>query len=111
MLLLAPLCAQPPQGGRPEPKNLKVLKSEQVMPAMRSYTAALGVKCDFCHVQGDMASDENRHKVIAREMISMTQQINAHFSGGQRVSCYTCHRGEAEPKTAPAAASAPAGGN
>jgi hypothetical protein len=30
--------------------------------------------------------------------------VNANFPDGKmHVSCYTCHRGEAEPKTAPAA--------
>ncbi len=109
MLLLGTLCAQaqePPRPARPEPKNLKILKPDQLMPAMRSYTAGLGVKCDYCHIQGDFASDENRHKITARRMIEMTQQINTHFGGEakERVTCYTCHRGEAEPKTAPPAA-------
>ena len=35
-------------------------------------------------------------------MITMTQQINGNFNEGKlRVSCYTRHRGEPEPKTAP----------
>jgi hypothetical protein len=114
VVLLLPLCAQPPQGGPPqaggrggtEAKNLKVLKPEEVMPAMRTYTTALGVRCDFCHAQGDRASDENRLKLTARSMISMVQQINANFGGSPKVTCYTCHRGEAEPKNAPQPAAA-----
>ncbi len=108
MLFLGMLYAQPPQEaprpgrGFPEPKNLKVLKPEEVMPAMRSYTAALGVRCDFCHVEGDRASDANPHKATAREMIGMTRQINTHFGESKdRVTCYTCHRGEQEPKARP----------
>jgi hypothetical protein len=101
VLFLAPLCAQPPQGG---PKNLKVLKPDQVRPLMRTFTAGLGVKCDFCHVEGDFASDDKAQKATARMMISMTQQINKNFDGKERVACYTCHRGETEPKAA-----APAG--
>ena len=32
-------------------------------------------------------------------MIGMTQEINAKFEGDKaHVSCYTCHRGETEPK-------------
>jgi hypothetical protein len=105
MLILLPLCAQPPQGGRPAPKNLKILTADQVMPAMRSYTAGLGVKCDFCHVSGDFASDEKKPKLTARRMIAMTTQINTtHFAGKDRISCFTCHHGENEPKSAPAAA-------
>jgi hypothetical protein len=103
MLCLLPLCAQPPQGGRPEPKNLKILQPDQVMTAMRSFTTGLGVKCDFCHVSGDFASDEKRPKLTARRMLGMTSQINAaNFNGRERVSCYTCHHGEQEPKSAPA---------
>ena len=76
---------------------------------MRTYTAGLGVRCDYCHVQGDFASDENHKKVVARMMITMTQDINSKFPGAarERVTCYTCHRGETEPKSAPPPPSAP----
>ena len=85
-----------------EPKNLKILKPDEVMPAMRTYTAGLGVRCDFCHIQSDFSSDENRKKVTARSMIAMTQQINTHFNSA-RVTCYTCPRGQNEPQSAPPA--------
>jgi len=105
MLFLLPLAALPPQGGRGEPKNLKILKPEQVMPMMRSFTTGLGVKCDFCHVSGDFSSDDKRMKLTARRMIEMVGQINTNnFNGRERVSCYTCHHGENEPKSAPPAA-------
>jgi hypothetical protein len=105
ILFLLPLCAQPPQGGRGEFKNLKILKPDQVMTAMRSFTAGLGVKCDFCHVSGDFASDDKQPKLTARTMIGMTRQINtATFNGRERVACYTCHRGESAPASAPPAA-------
>ena len=104
VLFLIPLCAQPPQGGRgmPEPKNLKILKPDELMPAMRSFTTGLGVRCDFCHAQGDFASDEKRPKLTARRMIEMTRDINqTNFHGRERVTCYACHHGEQEPKSAP----------
>lgn len=104
----------PPAGGArrppPEPKNLKVLKvpHSELIPLMRSYTVALGVKCDACHVQGNFASDEKPMKEMARKMIVMADEINAKFPDGKvHVTCYTCHRGEEEPKTAPPPASAP----
>jgi hypothetical protein len=103
LLFLMPLVAQQ------APKNLKLLKPDEVMPAMQSYTSGLGVRCDFCHVQGDRASDANPKKGMAREMISMTQQINSHFPGGAKVSCYTCHRGAEQPLTVPPAGSMPPG--
>lgn len=93
-------------GQHPEPKNLKILPAdENLIPTMRSFTAALGVKCDFCHVQGDFASDDKPHKEIARHMISMAKEINGNFKDGKtHVTCYTCHRGTTEPATAPEAA-------
>jgi hypothetical protein len=104
--------AKPAGGQRPAPKNLKILKPEEVMPAMRSYTAALGQQCSFCHIQGNMASDDNKHKDVAREMILMTRDLNARLGGADAkvvVTCYTCHRGAAHPATAPdTAAAAPA---
>ena len=109
LLALVPLLAQqPPEGAkheRHEPKNLKLLKPEQVMPAMQAFKSALGVECTFCHVKGDFASDENHHKEIARMMMGMTHEINGKFPDGKRhVSCYTCHRGASEPAMSPAGA-------
>jgi hypothetical protein len=112
ILVLMPLAAQdkPPEQARrpqPDPKNLKVLKvtkGPEVIQIMRTFTAGLGVKCDFCHVQGNFASDDNPKKEIARHMISMAMDINSQFHDGKmHVTCYTCHRGETEPKTAPEA--------
>jgi hypothetical protein len=87
----------------PAPKNLKVLKEgTNIRATMMSFTTGLGVQCNFCHVQGDFASDDNQHKEIARHMITMVEEINAKFPDGKaHVSCYTCHRGENEPKMAP----------
>ncbi|HLJ46579.1 MAG TPA: c-type cytochrome [Bryobacteraceae bacterium] len=107
LLVFLPLMAQEkqPKRERPAPTNLKVLKvttGDEVIQVMRSFTAGLGVKCDYCHVQGNFASDDNPKKEIARHMIQMAQTINANFPGGKMmVTCYTCHRGETEPKTAP----------
>jgi len=111
LLLVMPLMAQEPQppasGDRkqaPPPKNLKLLDGETLMPTMMSFKTALGVECTFCHVQGDFASDEKPTKEMARKMIVMTRSINANFPDGKiHVTCYTCHRGSTEPKTAPEA--------
>ncbi len=92
-------------GGRPmmgPPKNLQILKPDELMPTMRAFTQALGVRCSGCHVQGDFASDENRHKVTARRMMTMVHDINTNFfNGNQRVTCFTCHRGSEHPQSAP----------
>jgi hypothetical protein len=93
------------KGAQTPPTNLKVLKSTsraEVGQIMRTFTVGLGVQCMYCHVQGNNASDENPKKEIARHMIQLVQAINATFPDNKmHVSCFTCHRGEAEPKTAP----------
>lgn len=117
LLVLIPLGAQdapPPQkkGAPSPPKNLKILKADgNLIPTMRSFTAALGVECQYCHVRGDFASDDNPKKTVARMMIGMAQDINAKFppvEGKMYVTCYTCHRGKNMPETTPP--TAPPGG-
>jgi hypothetical protein len=84
------------------PKNLKVLKEgTNIRTTMADFSTGLGVQCNFCHAGRDMASDENPKKEIARHMITMLDAVNANFTDGKaHVSCYTCHRGETEPKMA-----------
>jgi hypothetical protein len=109
-LSLAAFGQEPPAEHRipappPPPKNLKLLKPEHLMETMQAFRVALGVRCDFCHVQGDFASDEKPHKEMARMMIAMSHEINAKFDDGKmHVTCYTCHRGAEEPATRPAEA-------
>src|SRR5579862_3598429 len=103
--MLLPLAAQEKKDtASPPPQNLKVLKAStvaEVQQMMRTFTTGLGVQCSYCHVQGNFASDENPKKETARKMIRMAMKINAEFEDSKmHVSCYTCHRGEAEPKTA-----------
>jgi hypothetical protein len=109
IVIAIPLFAQPPagekKGGAQPHKNLKILTDEEVRPMMGAFTAALGVKCTECHVQGDFASDANPKKDIARTMIGMVREDNSKFLAGKtQLTCFTCHRGEAMPKTAPDAA-------
>jgi hypothetical protein len=89
------------------PKNLQVLpkstSKEQVKAIMKEQSKALGVECDFCHDVPDMASDSNKMKAIARDMMKMTAELNqkwiAKLKDGDKkqVSCGTCHRGKEEP--------------
>lgn len=99
----------------PRYKNLKVLDKntthDQMELIMKEFKTALGVKCSFCHAASktdstkmDFASDENKHKHISRDMMRMTNRINKQYfkevkEGGVR--CFTCHRGEKEPKDPP----------
>jgi hypothetical protein len=116
LLVILPLCAQDKQdkgkGAPRPPQNLKVLKAatvQEVIPIMRTYTAGLGVQCNFCHVQGNnYASDDNPKKDVARQMITMVDGLNAGFNAAMgdtkaHITCFTCHRGETAPKTAPEA--------
>lgn len=81
-------------------KNVQVLKnipSDQLIPAMRYITAALGVECEYCHVPKNFQADDKPHKATARKMMTMMFAIDQdNFNGRTRVTCYTCHRGEGE---------------
>ena len=98
--------------GRDDFKNLQVLpkniSADSLNGIMDSYKKALGVNCGFCHVMKDKngledyASDDNRHKNQARDMMRMTMDINKkYFPSGAKyietVTCNTCHRGRSEP--------------
>jgi hypothetical protein len=130
--------AQAPAGGGqrageappPPMKNLQVLPKDtpqpQVVGMMRVFNAALGVNCDHCHVwvkpgdpSNDMAADTKTAKLVAREMMRMTTDVNTRLAAAikkpadqiTRVECATCHRGEAIPVNPPPpapAAAAPA---
>ena len=95
--------AAPKKGGGRAPKNLQVLKPEEERAMMGGMRASLGVQCNFCHMPGDNASDENPHKLVARKMMKMMIDANAALgdSVATRITCYTCHRGKEKPESAP----------
>ena len=82
---------------------LKDLPSEQLVPTMQYFEAALGVGCNHCHLLArDL--DDKREKAVARQMILMVAEINKNsFGGRHEVTCYTCHRGSAKPVGIPPA--------
>ena len=86
-------------------KNIQALKgvpAEQVVPAMQFIAASLGVECDYCHVERAFEKDDKKTKVTARKMINMMMAINKeNFEGHRDVTCYSCHRGAAEPVAIP----------
>ena len=90
-------------------KNIQVLKgipADQVIPSMQFISASLGVECDYCHVRGDRAlafdKDDKKPKVTARKMMQMMFAINKdNFEGHREVTCYSCHRGAADPVATP----------
>ena len=86
-------------------KNIQVLKdipADQLVPAMQFMTASLGVECEYCHVHGAFDKDDKKAKVTARKMITMMLAINRdNFEGHREVTCYSCHRGAANPIATP----------
>jgi hypothetical protein len=91
------------------PRNTPVI---QVVGQMRNITGALGVRCPYCHVgqEGqdlstfDFPADDKRTKLVARQMLSMVQEINRRLDTiptrpvpPVEVTCQTCHRGVARP--------------
>ena len=106
--------------------NAKVLPAdlgaERLRRTMTSFARSLGVRCTFCHVgpegaplsQLDFVSDANPHKDVARGMLRLVQRLNGEdlpallgAAQGPRVTCFTCHRGEATPATLAPGAPAP----
>ena len=86
-------------------KNVEVLAdvpADQLIPSMRYITFALGVRCEYCHVEGHFDSDEKPAKKRARGMMKMMFAIdNTYFGGHRAVTCYTCHRGAAKAADLP----------
>jgi hypothetical protein len=112
-LAALPALAQAP--AQEEPKNLQVLPKDwsraQVVAVMQNINAALGVGCDYCHVQNqgsppDFAADDKEEKMAARAMMKLTGELNTDLVAAlerpaaevTRVGCITCHRGVPEPK-------------
>ena len=86
-------------------KNIQVLKgipAVQLIPAMQFIAASLGVECEYCHVEHANDKDDKKPKLAARKMITMMQAINKdNFEGHREVTCYSCHRGAANPIATP----------
>ena len=109
--LMAQAPATPGKVDTPSVKVLTGLTVPEFEQEMQHFVQAVGVSCGGCHVRGNFASDDNARKLKSRQMIEMTKALNQQFfpdhkpAEGQsvlgRVTCYTCHQGEAKPKVAP----------
>jgi cytochrome c553 len=110
--LLAQAPAVPNKVESPTVTVLTGLTVPQFEQEMQGFVQAIGVRCGGCHMpKGNFASDENPRKVRARQMIEMTQALNKQFfpdhklAEGEstlgRVTCFTCHQGDAKPRAAP----------
>ncbi len=136
LLVTVAISAQAPQGGGraggaapqgqgggapplPAPKNLtffpKDFTTQQILPVMQNFNAALGVNCGYCHVfdgppitnpKNDFASDDKETKKKARVMLALARDVNMKLQSElgkpaaelTNVQCVTCHRGVAIPK-------------
>jgi len=88
------------------PQNLNIIM-------VGDFEDALGVSCGFCHAQKpdsvgvfDFASDAKPEKLIARQMLKMTLNLNRDYFKIEKpmpgtsnivVTCNTCHRGDTFP--------------
>lgn len=109
-LAQAPAAGGPANGANAAPMNLQVLPKNftraQVIAQMNAFGASLGVGCNYCHVPGNFASDDNPLKRTAREMYLMRDAINLMMpavtskdaGAPARVLCSTCHGGIPVPK-------------
>lgn len=108
-------------GAQPQwaPQNLqhfpKDITREQLIQRMREFSFALGVRCEYCHDAPEgvppgpnaFASDVKPAKLKARAMLKMVDQLNSSLLTAipsraeprVEVTCVTCHRGLALPKT------------
>jgi hypothetical protein len=104
-------------GGPPPPSNLQVMPKDiprdQLIAGMQTIAQALGVQCNYCHVQegrggrNDFATDEKPAKKTARQMMIFARELNEKLPAAigkapndtTRVGCVTCHRGLAIPET------------
>jgi hypothetical protein len=72
---------------------------------MQFISAALGVDCEYCHVEHAPEKDDIKEKQTARKMITMTFAINReNFDGHREVTCMSCHHGAPRPVAVPAVA-------
>lgn len=98
-----PAPSQPGQTAGEHYKNIQVLKTipaDQLPNTMQYVAASLGVQCNFCHVQGQFASDDKPMKATARKMMQMVNSING-ANYDITVGCATCHHGRMEPERTP----------
>lgn len=86
-------------------KNIQTFKGKpaaRVIPAMDALTGLLGVDCSYCHVAREWEKDDKPQKQTARKMFDMMGYLNdQQFSGENRISCWTCHRGHGKPPGLP----------
>ncbi|HWI18646.1 MAG TPA: photosynthetic reaction center cytochrome c subunit family protein [Vicinamibacterales bacterium] len=72
---------------------------------MKGWSAALGVACTHCHVDGAWSETSKPAFTFAVRMRRMLDGINdGPLKDMEPITCWTCHRGQARPARLPAAA-------
>jgi nitrate/TMAO reductase-like tetraheme cytochrome c subunit len=93
---------QKPAGQQPHPETLQILKGmprPQIIQEMRKIAAALGVECNFCHINPFDA--ETPRKAVARLMMR-DYTMGMKHKDGTALSCNDCHKGQPNPlRTSP----------
>jgi photosynthetic reaction center cytochrome c subunit len=91
-------------------QNVKVLgdldsdEFNRLMAAITEWVAPTegeNAGCNYCHNPENLADDSVYTKVVARQMILMTRDINTNWKSHVQetgVTCYTCHRGQPVPQ-------------
>ena len=121
LFITAGIAATHPPQEKPDWKNVKVIPKntdeEQMERVMFKYTRQLSVTCSYCHPDTkpgvfpkdvDFASEELPEKLIARDMMRMTDKLNKKYFGYKNdyspesfqaapITCNTCHRGILKP--------------
>jgi photosynthetic reaction center cytochrome c subunit len=104
--------APPPPASPDGPKASEVYQNVKVLghlsvgeftSLMVSMTAWVAPEkgCVYCHNAANFADDSLYTKLVARDMVKMTQTINSDWKNhvaATGVTCFTCHRGEPVPK-------------
>jgi photosynthetic reaction center cytochrome c subunit len=79
--------------------DLDALEFARLMQAISTWVSP-EEGCEYCHNTENLASDEKYTKVISRQMLQMTRDINANWKShvaDTGVTCWTCHRGQPVP--------------
>ena len=116
-LFLAGVVAAAGQSDAPPPMaesvyfDVQVLKGvpvDQFNDTMGMFSSALLLDCVGCH-DGRIATGDPKAFAIstpriqrARQMVVMMNSLNKmYFGGQQRITCFTCHNGDAQPERSP----------
>jgi photosynthetic reaction center cytochrome c subunit len=80
--------------------DLDVAEFTHLMAAMTQWVSP-NEGCVYCHDGANFAAEGPYTKIVARQMLQMTRNINSQWQthvGETGVTCWTCHRGQPVPE-------------